>query len=72
MQSEIQKCGEKLLIELPTELALKLGWGVGDILGINQGGLKIDRTMTAYDHVMQIARKGMDEYREALEILAKS
>jgi hypothetical protein len=45
MQGTIHKCGDKLLIDLPIELSLKLGWSVGDILSIDQleSGLKINR-----------------------------
>jgi hypothetical protein len=74
MQSTIHKCGDKLLIDLPVELSLKLGWGVGDVLSIDQveSGLKIDRAMTAHDHAMKIAHECMDEYRATFEALAKS
>jgi bifunctional DNA-binding transcriptional regulator/antitoxin component of YhaV-PrlF toxin-antitoxin module len=74
MQSEIHKCGEKLVIDLPDELSSKLGWGVGDILNIEVAGdgLKIERAMTADEHGMKIARECMDEYRETFEALAKT
>jgi hypothetical protein len=74
MQSTIHKCGDKFVVDLPIELSLKLGWGVGDVLSIEdvEGGLKVERTMTAHDHAMKIARECMDEYRETFEALAKS
>lgn len=74
MQSSIHKCGERLVVDLPLQLTAELGWDVGDVLNIEiaEGGIKIERTMTAHDHAMKIARKCMDEYREAFEILAKS
>ena len=74
MQSNLRRCEDKLLIDLPAELSNKLGWSDGDILNVElaDDGLKITRAMTAFDHVMEIAREGMEEYREALEILAKS
>ena len=74
MQGTIHKRGEKLLIDLPAELARSLGWEVGDVLSIDQieTGLKIERAMTAHDHTMKIAEECMDEYRETFEILAKS
>ena len=74
MKSTIHKRGEKLLIDLPIELARGLGWDEGEILNIEQveAGLKIQRTMTAHDHTMKIAHECMDEYREAFEKLAKS
>ena len=74
MQGTIHKSGERLLIDLSIELARALGWGVGDVLSMDQfeDSLKIERTMTAHDHTMKIARECMDEYREAFEKLAKS
>jgi antitoxin component of MazEF toxin-antitoxin module len=74
MQSELQKCGERLVVELPSELLSALGWSVGDILNIERldNGLKVDRTMTARDHTMEIARSVMNEYSETLTDLAKS
>ena len=74
MQGTIHRCGEKLLIDLPGELAAKLDWATGDVLKIEvvESGLKIERAMTAHDHAMQIARECMDKYRETFEILAKS
>ena len=73
MQSTIHKYGEKSVIELPSELSLKLGWDVGDILSIDQvenGQGSI--ASCAFDHAIEIARKGMDEYHETLQTLAKS
>jgi bifunctional DNA-binding transcriptional regulator/antitoxin component of YhaV-PrlF toxin-antitoxin module len=74
MKSTIHKCGEKLLVDLPIELARSLGWGAGDILSIDQveTGLKIERAMTAHDYGMKLARRGMGRYREAFQKLAKS
>jgi hypothetical protein len=74
MQGTIHKCGDKLFIDLPIELSLKLGWEVGDVLSIDQveNSLKLNRVMTARDHAMKIARECMDEYRETFETLAKS
>ena len=74
MQGTIHKREERLLIDLPIELARSLGWEVGDILSIDrlEAGLKIERTMTAHDQTMKIADECMDEYREAFEKLAKS
>jgi hypothetical protein len=62
------------LIDLPIELARSLGWGVGDVLSIDpvEAGLKIERTMTAHDYGMKLARRGMERYREAFQKLAKS
>jgi len=74
MQGTIHKCGEKLLIDLPIELARRLGWGAGDILKMHQveAGLKIERAMTRHDYAMKLARRGMEKYREAFQKLAKS
>ena len=74
MQSTIHRRGEKLLIELPIELARTLGWRAGDVLSLDQveTGLKIERAMTSHDYGMKLARRGMERYREAFQKLAKS
>ena len=74
MELKIRTCGDKLVVTFPDELAKQLNWGSGDILAVEviDGDLKIVRTLTAHDHAMQIARKGMNEYRETFEALAKT
>ena len=74
MKFKIRKCSQKLVVTFPDELAKELGWTSGDILAAEgmDGGLKIVRIMTAHDHAMEIARKGMTDYRETFETLAKS
>ena len=74
MQGTIHKSGEKLLIDLPIELARRLGWGAGDVLKMDQveAGLKIERAMTRYDYAMKLARRGIEKYRDAFQKLAKS
>ncbi len=62
-----------MLIDLPTELSVDLGWRVGDVLRVEiaDDGLKIKRAMTAHDHAMKIARTCMEKYRDAFAFLAK-
>ncbi len=74
MNGKLEKCGEKLLVVIPSEAISQLGWGHGDVLAVEvaDGAVKVVRTMTAHDHAMEIAHKGMDEYHDALAALAKS
>ena len=74
MQSDIRRCGNRLIVQLPDELIAELGWGVGDILALTVigGALNINRERTARDHALEIARRGMAKYHSVLEALAKS
>jgi putative addiction module antidote len=74
MGSKIEKQGEQWVVTLPDELLAQLGWNVGDVLAaeVFEGGIKLIRTKTSHEHAMQIARRGMHKYREAMEKLAKS
>ena len=74
MQITIRSREDELLIELPPEATAKLGWAAGDLLNIELAadGLKVTRAITDFDRTTEIARQGMEEYREALEVLAKS
>jgi putative addiction module antidote len=74
MASKIEKQGKQRIVALPTELLSQLGWDVGDVLAaeVFEGGIKLIRTKTKHQHAMQIARRGMHKYREAMEKLAKS
>ena len=74
MASSIEKQGKHRVVALPAELLGQLGWDVGDLLvaEVFEGGLKLIRTKTKHEHAMQIARRGMNKYREAMEKLAKS
>jgi len=74
MEPKIEKLGERWVVTLPTELLGQLGWNVGDVLAaeVFEDGIKLIRTKTKHEHAMQIARRGMHKYREAMEKLAKS
>jgi len=74
MKLRIEKCGDKLVIPLPSELAVQLTWGHGDILEADLVGdnLQVKRTLSAHDHALEIAREVMEEYREVFETLAKT
>ena len=74
METKVRKCGDKIVIAFPDTLAAQLGWQPGDILSgeLVDGGVKFVRTMSAHDRAMEIARQGMDKYREAFEALAKT
>ena len=74
MRLTIEKADSGLFVSIPEEVLVRLGWGHGDILSVEVAGedLRVERTQTAHDHAMEIARKCMDEYREVFEKLAKS
>ena len=74
MKIQVHKFKEQFGVLLPDELIASLGWEPGDILEVEveNGSLKIVRVQTAFEHCMQIAEDAMDEYREALQALAKS
>jgi putative addiction module antidote len=74
MASKIEKQGRQRLVALSAELLTQLGWDVGDVLAVEvfEDGIKLIRTKSKHEHAMQIARRGMHKYREAMEKLAKS
>jgi bifunctional DNA-binding transcriptional regulator/antitoxin component of YhaV-PrlF toxin-antitoxin module len=74
MASKIEKQRKRRIVALPAELLAQLGWDVGDVLAaeVFEGGIRLIRTKTEHEHAMQIARRGMHKYREAMEKLAKS
>ena len=74
MKTKVSKFGDKVVVAIPENVAVQLEWKPGDILSaeIVDGGVKFVRTMTAHDHAMEIARRGMDKYSETLTALAKS
>lgn len=74
MRLTVEKASSGLFVRIPEEVLAQLGWGHGDILSADVvgQGLRIERTLTAHDHALEIARRCMDEYREVFERLAKS
>ncbi len=73
MKTKIGKCKNNLFVILPKEAVQQLCWDLGDIADVEvaDGGLKVVRIMTQHDHAMEIAERGMDQYRETFEALAK-
>jgi putative addiction module antidote len=74
MGPKIEKQGDRWVVTLPVDLLAQLGWNAGDVLAaeVFEDGIKLIRTKTSHEHAMQIARRGMHKYREAMEKLAKS
>jgi putative addiction module antidote len=74
MGPKIEKQGERWVVTLPVDLLAQLGWNAGDVLAaeVFEEGIKLIRTETSHERAMQIARRGMHKYREAMEKLAKS
>jgi antitoxin component of MazEF toxin-antitoxin module len=74
METKVSKCGDRIVVAIPENVAAQLEWKPGDILSAElvDGGVRFVRTMTAHDHAMEIARKIMDEYHETFAALAKS
>lgn len=73
MKLELKKIGNSTGLILPKELLARLGLQQGDSVLVTEGP---DRTLTisAYlsddDLTMEIARRGMRQYRNALKALA--
>jgi antitoxin component of MazEF toxin-antitoxin module len=74
MKIQVGKCKNNLFVILPQEVVAQLAWTSGDIVDVEVDGndLRLVRTMTNHDHAMEIARHGMEKYRETLEALAKT
>jgi len=74
MKLQAKKHGGNITISIPPELLTELKWQSGDVLeaAIEGSALRLLRVQTFHDHAMEIARTGMDKYREAFKILAKS
>ncbi len=74
MNVTLTKKGDDLLLSLPPEAVTGLAWNSGDICEaiIVDGQLRVRRIMTKHDHAMQLARRGIENYRETFEALAKS
>ncbi len=70
----ILRFGDQLGIAVPEELRKEFGLHEGDEVDIRRTERGIEPTSAASDveRALAIARECMDEYREALSILAKS
>ena len=73
MKVKVSQIDEQLGVLLPDELSASLGWRPGDILEAEVEGnsLNITRVETAMEHGMRLARRAMNNYRGALQALAK-
>ena len=74
MRLTVRKSGKNLTLVLPDEVVAKLGWSRGDVIDaeVIDGRLQIVRTQTFHDRAMEIARRGMVNYRKTFEDLAKT
>lgn len=71
---KIRKIGNSLGLILPREMLAELGLGEGDeVVAVKQGhkAFSLSVPEPEFARQMEIARKGMKRYREALAELAK-
>ena len=74
MKIEIKKIGNSAGLILPKELLVKLQLKQGDMLFVTElaeGGIKLVPHDPTFERGMEIARKAMKTYRNALRELAK-
>jgi putative addiction module antidote len=74
MKIEVKKIGNSTGLILPKELLVKLQLKQGDVLFVTElaeGGLKLVPHDPTFERGMEIARKAMKTYRNALRELAK-
>jgi putative addiction module antidote len=74
MKIEIKKIGNSTGVILPKELLARLQLKQGDVLFVTElpeGGLKLVPRDPTFERGMEIARKAMHTYRNALRELAK-
>ncbi|HZJ13146.1 MAG TPA: AbrB/MazE/SpoVT family DNA-binding domain-containing protein [Methyloceanibacter sp.] len=74
MKIEVKKIGNSTGVILPKELLARLQLKQGDFLFVTElaeGGLKLVPHDPAFERGMEIARKAMRTYRNALRELAK-
>lgn len=74
MKIEIKKIGNSMGVILPKELLARLGLKQGDTLFVTEladGGLRLVPHDPNFERGMEIARKVMSTYRNALRELAK-
>jgi putative addiction module antidote len=74
MKLEIKKIGNSTGVILPKELLARLGVKQGDSVYVTEtqdGGLKLASRDPEFERGMEIARKAMGKYRNALAELAK-
>jgi putative addiction module antidote len=74
MKLEIKKIGNSTGVILPKELLARLQLKQGDVLFVTElpeGGLKLVPRDPTFEKGMEVARKAMRTYRNALRELAK-
>ena len=73
MKVKVRQFDEQLGVVLPGELTQSLGWESDDVLeiAVENNALRIVRVESATERGMRIAKEAMDNYRGALEGLAK-
>ena len=74
MKLQIKKIGNSTGVILPKELLARLQLKQGDVLFVTElpeGGLKLVPRDPAFEKGMEVARKAMRTYRNALRELAK-
>jgi putative addiction module antidote len=74
MKIEIKKIGNSTGVILPKELLARLQLKQGDVLFVTElpeGGLKLVPRDPTFEKGMEVARKAMRTYRNALRELAK-
>lgn len=73
MKLELKRIGNSTGLILPKELLARLGLKQGDNVFVTEtpSGFSISRDQKAFEDGIQIARKAMRTYRNALKELAK-
>lgn len=74
MKIEVKKIGNSTGFLLPREVVLRLGIEQGATFHLTEmadGGLRLTPFDPDFDKAMEVARKGMKRYRNALAELAK-
>lgn len=73
MKLQIKKIGNSTGLILPKELLLRLGLEQGDEVVVTEtpSGFSVSREDATFEKGMEIARKAMKTYRNALKELAK-
>lgn len=74
MNLKVRRIGNSLGVVLPKETLERLGVGEGDELVVttrDAGTVTLEPADDEFQRQMEVARKGMDRYRNALRELAK-
>ncbi len=73
MKLKLRELKNGLGVVLPANLIASLGWEAGDMIEveIDRNLLKVVRVETDFQQGIRIAEQAMDDYRDALQALAK-